>query len=121
MNRTNIRLSSHALSLLMNYSWPGNVRELQNEVQRCMVLCNKENFISEKHLSSKIYWQKRTPGSCYSFFHARAEFEKSFIHEALKRCNFHRLKTAKDLGLSRQGLFKLIKKHDIEIPAQSKI
>jgi len=121
MNRTDIRFSSRALSLLMNYSWPGNVRELQNEVQRCMVLCNKENFISEKHLSSKIYQQKIIPGSCYSFFHARAEFEKSFIHEALIRCNFHRLKTAKDLGLSRQGLFKLIKKHDIEIPGQRKI
>ncbi|MBU1338161.1 MAG: hypothetical protein KKD56_03735, partial [Acidobacteria bacterium] len=39
-----------------------------------------------------------------------------YIREALKRCNFHRNKTAQNLGLSRQGLFKLIKKHDIEIP-----
>jgi len=115
-NLPDIRFSSQAKSLLVNYSWPGNIRELQNEVQRCMVLSKEGDFISEKQLSSKIYAQKTASRPRYRFFPARAEFERNFIHEALKRCDFHRMKTAKDLGLSRQGLFKLIKKHNINIP-----
>jgi hypothetical protein len=30
------------------------------------------------------------------------------------------MKTAADLGLSRQGLFKLMKKHDIQVPTARK-
>ncbi len=120
MGRPEICFSSRAMSLLLNYSWPGNVRELQSEIQRCLILSRGDDLISESHLSPKIRGQDPPPVTSYNFFQARAEFEKSYIHEALRRCNFHRLRTAKDLGLSRQGLFKLVKKHNIHIPQKQK-
>lgn len=115
MKRERVHFSPGALELLMDYSWPGNVRELQNEIQRCLVLVGEDGLIKEEYLSSKI-----NPGAVkssqpnYDFYQARAEFEKRFLSQALARWNYSRAKTAEEVGLSRQGLFKLIKKHRID-------
>jgi transcriptional regulator with PAS, ATPase and Fis domain len=111
-------LSYQALAVLSAYSWPGNVRELQNEIQRCLVFLGDRNQIEVNHLSSRI---KKTVDreipSKKDFFQARNEFEKIYVHQALARCNYNRSQTAEEIGISRQGLFKLIKKHQIEIPS----
>jgi len=116
MKRERAFFSPSALELLINYSWPGNVRELQNEIQRCLVIAGDSCLIREEHLSSKINPQAvRSSDPSYDFFRARAEFEKRFLHQALARWDFNRSRTAEGVGLSRQGLFKLIKKHEIDI------
>jgi len=107
--------SPRALDLLMTYRWPGNVRELQNEVQRCLILCGEERFLREECLSPKINPRQETSnGSDCNFFEAKAEFVRRFLNQALQRCDFNKAKTAEEIGISRQGLFKLIKKHKIE-------
>jgi DNA-binding NtrC family response regulator len=116
MKRPLVFFSPRALELLIRYSWPGNVRELQNEIQRCLVFAGDGNLIKEEYLSSKINPQaERSSDSSYNFFRARAEFEKRFLYQALVRWNFNRVRTAEEVGLSRQGLFKLMKKHKISV------
>lgn len=117
MKRERVYLSPRGLELLMNYSWPGNVRELQNEIQRCIVLCGDGALIKEEHLSSKINrCQEVHHPASYDYFRAKADFEKRFLNQALSQFQYNRAKTAARIGLSRQGLFKLIKKHNIPIP-----
>jgi transcriptional regulator with PAS, ATPase and Fis domain len=116
-------LSPEALERLLAYSWPGNVRELQNEIQKCLILSEGRGGIRPEDLSPKI-----APRSAFSpppieteplrFQQARAEFEKRFLHQALARCRYNRSRTAETIGISRQGLFKLIKKHGIVLPAR---
>jgi transcriptional regulator with PAS, ATPase and Fis domain len=114
MGRQRVYFSPKALQLLMDYAWPGNVRELQNEIQKCLLLCGEDNLIKEDHLSAKILGQReRASSSSLDYFCAKAEFEKKFLNEALTRSNYNRTKTAEEIGLSRQGLFKLMKKHGI--------
>ena len=116
MKRELSYFSPRALELLIDYSWPGNVRELQNEIQRCLVFAGENSLIKEEYLSSKINPQAvNSSSSSYDFFQARAEFEKRFLHQALVRWNFNRARTAEEVGLSRQGLFKLMKKHKIHV------
>ena len=116
MKRERAYFSPRALELLMDYSWPGNVRELQSEIQRCLIFSGEDDLIKEEYLSSKINPQKKSSvTSFYDFFRSRAEFEKRFINQSLERWNYNRAKTAKEIGLSRQGLFKLIKKHNINV------
>jgi DNA-binding NtrC family response regulator len=104
--------SREALRLLLSYSWPGNVRELQNEIQRCLILCGNDTLIDEDCLSKKIRQQKKEEiVPTYDYFRAKAEFEKRFLNEALFRSDYNRTRTAEEIGLSRQGLFKLMKKH----------
>lgn len=122
MNRERAYFSPRALELLVNYSWPGNIRELQNEIQRCLVFAGEDDFIKEEYLSLKINPHRECfTASCYGFFQARAEFEKRFLNQALARWNSNRARTAEEIGLSRQGLFKLIKKHDINVPKKSEM
>ena len=56
----------------------------------------------------------------HDFFRAKAEFEKRFVYQALIQFNFNRVKTAQKIGMSRQGLFKLMKRHDITAPSSLK-
>ncbi len=122
MKRERAYFSPRALELLVNYSWPGNIRELQNEIQRCLVFAGEDDFIKEECLSLKINPHRACfTASSYGFFQARAEFEKRFLNQALIRWNSNRARTAEEIGLSRQGLFKLIKKHDINVPKKSEM
>jgi len=108
-----------SLDLFLEYRWPGNVRELQNEVQRCLILCGEDRFVREEYLSPKINpRQEMSSGPDYNFFEAKTEFVKRFLNQALLRTNYNKARTADEIGLSRQGLFKLIKKHKIESPAR---
>jgi len=120
MKRERAYFSPRCLELLINYSWPGNVRELQNEIQRCLIFSGEDNFIREEYLSPKINPQGETSqNSSFSYSAAKAEFESRFLREALHRCDYNKSKTAEEIGLSRQGLFKLMKKHGIEAKRKS--
>jgi transcriptional regulator with PAS, ATPase and Fis domain len=107
--------SPGALDLLSRYAWPGNVRELQNEIQRCLILGGEDRCIREEHLSPKINPREETSGGreC-NFFEAKADFVRRYLNQALERCHYNKAKTAEKIGLSRQGLFKLMKKHKID-------
>lgn len=103
-----------ALELLVAYDWPGNVRELQNEVQRSLVMAGDVLVIGEDCLSERINPEGRISRPPSPDFHgARAEFERRYLRQALARCAWNRTRTAAELGLSRQGLFKLLRKHGI--------
>ncbi len=115
MGRPRPFVSPVALEMLLRYPWPGNVRELQNEVQRCLIMADGGPLILEEYLSPKI----NPAGETYSrtthcFAEAKADFERRFLREALVRCRYHRTRTAAEVGLTRQGLFKLLKKHGID-------
>ena len=115
LNKEQIRFTPRALELLSAYSWPGNVRELQNEVQRCLILCGEDCHVRGDHLSEKVNPQPEPAnGEEFSFSAAKAEFVRRFLNQALQRCDYNKARTAEEIGLSRQGLFKLLKKHKIE-------
>jgi transcriptional regulator with PAS, ATPase and Fis domain len=117
MNRSRASVTPAALDLMHEYTWPGNVRELQSELQRCLIFCNDTELITERDISPKINPHRAVEAnSAYDYFKAKAEFEKRFLRQALNRFNYNRARTAQEIGLSRQGLFKLIKKHRIEVP-----
>lgn len=123
LKRNRVYFTPAAIQLLLGYSWPGNVRELQNEIQRCLILCDGSSLIKEEYLSDKIHHNNQDPGIHLSdYFHAKAAFEKKFLNEALARSDYNRTRTAEEIGLSRQGLFKLMKKHGIlSVPKNERI
>ncbi|MDH7513754.1 MAG: sigma-54-dependent Fis family transcriptional regulator [Clostridiales bacterium] len=114
MKRERAFFSPRALDLLMDYAWPGNIRELQSEIQRCLILAGDGGLIKEEHLSQKINPQKEVCSTVsYSYSQAKAEFEMRFLNQALLRFGHNKARTAEGIGLSRQGLFKLLKKHGL--------
>jgi two-component system response regulator AtoC len=114
MKRERAYFSPRALDLLMDYAWPGNIRELQSEIQRCLILSGDGGLIKQEHLSAKINPQKEVCSTVsYSYYQAKAEFEIRFLSQALHRFGHNKARTAEGIGLSRQGLFKLLKKHGL--------
>jgi transcriptional regulator with PAS, ATPase and Fis domain len=115
LRRPRPRFSPLAHELLLAYPWPGNVRELQNEIQRSLIIAGDSPIIQEDFLSPRVNPAGETykPAS-HRLSEARAAFEKRFLREALTRCGFHRARTAAEVGLTRQGLFKLLRKHNLQ-------
>lgn len=117
MGRSKVHLSSGALEALISYPWPGNVRELESEIRNTIMLLDPERKIIDiDDLPPNIASQrviKLHVGENYDLTTAKEIFEKNYIEEILKRNNWNRKKTAEALNITRQGLFKLMKKYRI--------
>lgn len=114
-------LTPQALDLLMRFDWPGNVRELENEMERAQAMAGGDITISCDFLSDKIKQLGQNngvdaaPGRVETLKDAVHRLEKHIIHEALKTSGSNQSKTAKVLGLSRQGLLNKIAAYNIQV------
>jgi transcriptional regulator with PAS, ATPase and Fis domain len=104
------------LKRFFEYGWPGNVRELENEIKRMVVLAQAGGKDPCGFLSDKLV-RKQAFSNGTSLFDEVAEFEKEKIIEALKQCNWIKLRAAKVLGIPEATLRNKMKKHDISAPA----
>ncbi|WP_250459585.1 sigma-54-dependent transcriptional regulator [Microbulbifer litoralis] len=99
------QLSPQAQSALVRYHWPGNVRELQNSMQRAAVLTSGDTIEAET-----LALPQQDTG-------ARAElsFEPSreLLEQTLASCNGIIAQAARELGLSRQALYRRLDKYGI--------
>ncbi|MEG1255858.1 sigma 54-interacting transcriptional regulator [Clostridium sp.] len=110
-------ISEETMDYLKSYNWPGNVRELENCIERAINLLNTELQILPEHLPTKILKCKKND-IVYENKQLKDivdEIEKNVILETLKKFNGNKNETSKVLGISRQGLYKKMKRFDIEI------
>jgi DNA-binding NtrC family response regulator len=99
-------LTPPTIAALTAYDWPGNVRELQNVLASLAVRSPKRGVITPAALPPPF-----TSPAAHAELHlvdARRSFEQRFIRAALVRTGGHRGRAAEELGLSRQGLAKLM-------------
>ncbi|MGE3512059.1 MAG: sigma 54-interacting transcriptional regulator, partial [Vicinamibacterales bacterium] len=98
-------LSSATLATLARHTWPGNVRELQNVLASLAVRAPRRGVV----MPSALPWSgEAAVDSPLRLDLARREFEIRFVRAALVRNGGHRARAACELGLSRQGLTKLM-------------
>jgi two-component system response regulator HydG len=102
-------LGQSAVSALARYDWPGNVRELQNVLTALVVAVPPRGVVGASELPAAIARAAQL-SSHESLESARLKFEERFVRAALARAAGHRGKTAAALGLSRQGLAKLMQR-----------
>jgi Nif-specific regulatory protein len=120
MKRPSADLSASALAALEAYAWPGNVRQLQNEMRRAVVYA-RGPLIDAADLSESLHSQpletttsfRPTTTTAHSLPEQVEELEKMRIREALSACNQNQVRTARKLGLSRQGLINKLKRYGI--------
>lgn len=106
--------ATEAILALMRHPWPGNVRELENEIYRAVALVEAgqplglDSFFGGKFSKGKgVSPDKEWLKTCLE------DVEKWIIQETLSRHQGNIVQTAAWLGLSRQGLYKKLKKHGL--------
>jgi transcriptional regulator with PAS, ATPase and Fis domain len=99
-------LCAATVAALARYDWPGNVRELQNVLASLVVRSAKRGVVLPTALPP--VFRAGAPDPTWRLDAARRTFEEQFVRAALARSGGHRSRAAGELGLSRQGLTKLM-------------
>jgi transcriptional regulator with AAA-type ATPase domain len=105
-------LTPDALAALSRYDWPGNVRELQNAIAWMAVHAPRRGRVGATLLPAQLAAVPLATGS--SFEVAREDFERRYVRAALAQAGGQRLVAARALGVSRQGLAKMLRRLGIE-------
>lgn len=105
-------LSPAALAALGAYDWPGNVRELQNVLASVMVAGAARGVIGANGLPGHVTRTTAMAGRT-TLAEARRAFDVHFVRAALARAGGRPIAAARELGLSRQGLTKLLARLDL--------
>jgi transcriptional regulator with PAS, ATPase and Fis domain len=105
-------LAPASVAALARYDWPGNVRELQNVMAALAVSTGRRGSVGPERLPSAI---ARVAASVRSatLDEARRLFEARYVKAALARAGGQRAQAARELGLTRQGLAKLLARLEI--------
>jgi transcriptional regulator with GAF, ATPase, and Fis domain/Tfp pilus assembly protein PilF len=130
--RKDIQITPQAVDLLMVSDWPGNVRQLCNEIQRTVARAEDGAVIGPEQLSPEL---KRTSSptapsaaaissmptasiqTTGTLADALAEVERRMIADALRRHNGNISRAARELGLTRRGLYLKLERHDLSASA----
>jgi DNA-binding NtrC family response regulator len=99
-------LAAATLAALARYDWPGNVRELQNVLAALAVRSPRRGVVPPAALPLPFVEACRAEGCRLE--DARRVFEERFVRAALVRSGGHRARAAAELGVTRQGLTKLM-------------
>lgn len=108
---TRALLGPDALARLTRHRWPGNVRELQNAVAALVVAAPLRGRVTARHVEqvlSQTTSLAEMPGVRLEA--ARRTFEQRVILGALTRHGGRRHAAAIELGLTRQGLAKAMRR-----------
>jgi len=118
-------VSKEALDFIMDYHWPGNVRELKHVIEGAISLLDNNEEIKvddfpyyinartlEKETDIKPDREKIIKGD-KKLDEYLEEIEKEIIKEVLRENNYNITKSAKILGIKRQGLQYKIRKYSI--------
>ncbi len=101
-----LKISSNAMSLMMDYRWPGNVRELQNAIQFGIVKSNGR-VISADDLPLEL---RDLENICIRRGPSR-KLDADAVRAALERTGGNKVKAAKLLGVGRATLYRFLGDH----------
>jgi DNA-binding NtrC family response regulator len=110
-------LGPDAVAALCRHDWPGNVRELQNVVAALVVDAPARGRTGARVVAKVLDVSKseREP-AVVPLGHARTTCERQTVASALARHAGRRAPAARDLGLTRQGLAKAMRRLGLADP-----
>jgi two-component system response regulator HydG len=112
-----------SLELLRRYRWPGNIRELRNAVERGIALA-RETAIAPADLPPALRKADGGDGpsdaaatfksSASSRSETMGDAEREYLASLLRENSGNVAGSARQAGMSRQGMHKLLKKHGLD-------
>ncbi len=105
------RLSGPAMDALVRYRWPGNLRQLRHALRVAVGLCN-DGVIGLADLPPAVRHDLVEPASSVTL---DDKPERSELLAALQRQRWNVRQAAKDLGISRNTLYRRMHRHRIPL------
>jgi DNA-binding NtrC family response regulator len=128
-----VSVTQPALEALLRYNWPGNVRQLRNEIERALVHVQSEpaptidldllldTIVEGAKKSRSPQTPQDDPDAILepdqTLNDVLSRTEKAVIERVLRACDGQVTASADVLGLTRQGLYKKMKRLDIDASA----
>jgi transcriptional regulator with PAS, ATPase and Fis domain len=113
-------LEPQAFEILKNYDWPGNVRELKNSMSRIISFMEGPRIVVDdvpERIRVPIAKAELDIREDLGFKDAKeqwvASFEKQYLAEVLKRNDFNISAAAKEAGIDRKSVQRLIRKYNL--------
>jgi two-component system response regulator PilR (NtrC family) len=113
------KFSDAALRKLESHDWPGNVRELENALERAFIL-ETSNELSPTFLPELVSNSARSrampalPDGGFDLENYVEDVQKTYLQEALRRCNGVQVKAAELLHMSYRSFRHYMQKYSIE-------
>jgi DNA-binding NtrC family response regulator len=111
-------LAPEAEEVLQVHAWPGNVRELENEIERALALIEPGATLRPEHFSERLGTARsalrNVTGATGTLRDAMARVEAWYIRRALAENGGRRTATARKLGVTREGLYKKMRRLGVE-------
>src|SRR5579864_2638948 len=119
-NKQQRNMTAGFLSALARHSWPGNVRELQNVIERSIVLANGHDRLGVDDLPPELQGLSISDEPPKGSFHESVKgFKRELVRSALEVHRGNKLKAAKELGISRCYLHRLLNQLNVEGSAEA--
>ena len=113
-----VRISEPAMAALVAHSYPGNVREFENAIEHAFVICGGDTIRLEDlppHIRGESFnaIAQPVPAPHSPTATALESAEATAIRHALDHHGGNRTRAARELGISRNTLWRKMKKHGI--------
>lgn len=108
-NRKIKGISAALQKKLMSYHWPGNVRELQHVIERAVIVTQSTQLAEEDFVVRKTSIAEPLIVDSYYL----EDLEKQLIVKTLKKFNGNITDASKEMGISRQALYRRIEKFNL--------
>ena len=108
-----IVIEEPARQALLAFDWPGNVRQLRNVLRTLAALCD-EGRVGVEDLPGMIRQVRPVVVAQESCERPLDDAECSALLGALEQAHWHMTRTAEQLGISRNTLYRKLRKHGIE-------
>ena len=110
-----LRCSERVLTAIMSYDYPGNVRELENAIEHAFVLCAGDTIRLDDLPPHIVASYTQPPALTNGRTRPLEDAEADAIRAALARNHGNRNITAAELGVSRNTLWRKMKKCGIDL------
>jgi DNA-binding NtrC family response regulator len=104
--------STEALYLLQQHDWPGNIRELMNCIRHAVIM-SENALLTPADLGLDKRGRERI--GTKTLEEARAEADRETILSTMRQTCFNMTRAARNLGISRVSLYRLIDKYQLKI------
>jgi len=110
MNKNVVGITNGAMRAFLNHPWRGNVRELENAIERAVIFAEGDQ-IEVQHLAFAGPQMVDEVGE--DLKEALRQFERQHIIYSLRRHDYDKVETARQLGIGISSLYRKLDELDI--------